>query len=1554
MKSLIKTIFATVVSVVLGVAANHASAQTLLAGWATESITGTLTTSNTFAATTTAPGLTVTTLTKGSGISPVTTTSVFGGNNWTNSGGTGVNDTEANAIAGNHFISYTVQAAPGYTVSFTTNVIFWHNSATGPWNGELQYSTDGINYTNVAFLPYTNGNFAATSTLTNNLSGIAALQNVPATVTNFFRLVNWGATGSAGTWYINNASPTTMPDFQVIGAVTPVPPSQSLVAWYVNGLPVGAGGAPPAYFTNNFADANLIVSPMTKGFGVGTTTSYGYYGGNGWTNAGIADSEASSISNGLYIAYSVQAAPGYTVSFFTNLFYAYASSTGPNSGELQYSTDGTNYTDIAPIAYAGGVGNGSHAGLITNNLSTIQALQNVPSTVTNFFRIVNWGATSSGGTWYIYSGIPAGTAAGTNEFAVIGGVNSLLGVVAPTNLVVSPPSVTVNAGQNVSFTVTQTGSPASNFWYEVSGATTNLIPGVTASTLTLSNVLGANSGSYFVVLTNASGSATSSVVTLSVVDPIIQVQPNSAQGLAGGTVQFTVGAVGTSPFTYQWYEYTSGGASSNVVNNGTLPNGSVISGATGSTLTIANLQAADLVNLGSGFFVVVSNADGSSVASSTVNGYLGQSPGAALLSVTNVQGVLAFWDFDGSQFTNTAVDPNSIINPVPFIGTGTAFSIGSCYDPGTSPFSGSVDPFDVGYDANFGGYDYTPFGFYQLSPNFSWGVDNYPASGSNKLNGVQFNVSTVGAKNITVSYDCRVSSTASDYQRLQYTTNGTDWIDYPASSTFNGGVVSTYYTFSYNLAGFPGVDNNPNFGVRIVTEFQSTATYGVSSNTNYLGAFNGYGTTGTVTYDLVAFQGDAITNSATPPTLSFAASMSTNSAGEYATNMSDVNSLTLNFGASSSNLTFTVAPVNMVAAGNEAPTVAPSISPVTSTGAGSTNYQFTISFPSPIPDPVDAAPILVTATDTNGNSTASWFLLTVTSLNQPPTNSLTSLPTTNLLANTSLTIPFTVGSARNPFTSLTYAVTSDNNTVIPSGNVVIGGNTNAGNPTLTITPAANQVGNAILSVTVSDNDPEEPRSTTAKIAVMVRPNTNVVAIDYFNYDNSGSLDSVGTNNWTRVSGVVGQMQVSSAPVGGTATVTQSQTENLQTKLLHSPYETNGGAVLYASCTVNVPSGGLPINNGSYFACFNDGTLVTADVEGCLVVATNGAANGDYRLGIANVVGATALTAQMFPQDLSPNTTYTVIVSLVTSNGFSTLWVSPTNQASSSVTDTTPAASATNLYNISDFELRQSGSYEGTINVGNVLVGTAFNSVFYPPQANSNSYAVTENSGGNLLSPLPIDGGSDLSLVSVTPDGNGTATLSGTNIVFTPVNNFVGVSTIGYTILDDVGNSSSSTITVMVTNIPPLANPVYEAVAENSVNNLFSPLVNDVVETSGGSLGLVSVSETDGNGTATVSGTNVMFTPTTGYTGIATINYTITDGIGGTNSSLITVGVGSLTPIPLSAQLSGGNFVLTWTNSAFSLQTATNVTGPYITVPGATSPYTNLISTNPAGFFRLVY
>lgn len=1127
--------------------------------------------------------------------------------------------------------------------------------------------------------------------------------------------------------------------------------------------------------------------------------------------------------------------------------------------------------------------------------------------------------------------------------SVTSSVVSLSVTAFPTVSGISPATSTVNAGQTVMFTLTANlGSPAASvFWYQTNGISATLVPGATGATLTLSSVTASNSGGYFAILTNSSGSATSAVAQLTVIDPVIEAEPASVQGLVNGTVQFQVVAAGTT-LAYQWYlSDTNGNIIAPAVS---LGDGSVISGATTSTLTVANLQPGDVTN----FVVVVTNVYGA--LTSTVASFLVGTNNPAGLPYQ--QGMLALWDFDGSQFTNTAVNPTSILNPTPFIGSGTAMAVGNCYDPGTSPFSGATDPNDVGYDPSAGAYVFTPYGFDQPSPNFSWGTENYPAvTGTNKANGVQFNVSTVGARNINISYDSRVSSTASDYERLQYTTNGTTWIDYPASSTFSGLSGSGnagYYNFSYSLVGFPGVDNNPNFGFRVVTEWESTATYGIGTTNFWVGTANSYtsgasgnSAAGTVTYDLVAITGDAITNANVPPVLSSFAS----------TNMVDTNTLQIPFTASSAqmaatNLTFTVKTVDTVAAGVFNQTVNPVFSVV---NTGPTNFLLNISFGGGfIPDPVDAAPILVTATDTNGESTAASFLLTVGSINQPPTNTLTTLVATNTLANTALTIPFIVGSARDTNTGFTFSVASDNNTVVPAANIVVGGNLTNGNMTVTITPATNQVGNALISVTVYDNDPAEPRSTTANIAFVVRPNTNNVAVDYFNYDNSGGLDTVASGYWQHLSGINGQLQVG----GGVAIVdTADNTENLQAQLVGSPYRTNSSAVLYASFTVNMNPSKLPTASGSYFALFNNGSGSTGPYEGRVVAATNGAAPGFYRLGINNF-GASATSGQMYPLDLTPGVNYLVVTKLVLSNGFSTIWINPTNSSAQSVTDTTPAPSPTNLYNIVDFELRESGSTAGSVSVGALNVGTSFDSVFYPAQANAASFAVTENTA-TLLDPLLIDAGWALSYVSLMPDTNSVATASGTNIDYLAATNFTGAATVGYVITDNLGNLSTNTITVLVTNIPPTTVAATYTVSENSTNDVLSPLSGDAVQTPGGLLSLAGVTTT--NGTANLSGTNVLFTPAANFAGTAVLGYAVTDGIGGTNSSTITVNVvANLTPIPVNAQFAGGNLVLSWTNSAFNLEYSTNVMGPYVTIPGATSPYTNSVRTNAAGFFRLVH
>ena len=101
----------------------------------------------------------------------------------------------------------------------------------------------------------------------------------------------------------------------------------------------------------------------------------------------------------------------------------------------------------------------------------------------------------------------------SNAAAVVTSSNALLTVLQPPAISDEPPSQTVPAGTNVLLTLAATGSqPLSYQWFKNS---TNLVSAAT-NTLTLLNVKPEDAGDYTVVVTNAAGSATSSVAVLTV------------------------------------------------------------------------------------------------------------------------------------------------------------------------------------------------------------------------------------------------------------------------------------------------------------------------------------------------------------------------------------------------------------------------------------------------------------------------------------------------------------------------------------------------------------------------------------------------------------------------------------------------------------------------------------------------------------------------------------------------------------------------------------------------------------------------------------------------------------------------------------------------------------------------------------------------------------------------------------------------------------------------------------------------------------------------------
>src|SRR5947207_9298247 len=63
-------------------------------------------------------------------------------------------------------------------------------------------------------------------------------------------------------------------------------------------------------------------------------------------------------------------------------------------------------------------------------------------------------------------------------------------------------------------------------------------------------------------------------------------------------------------------------------------------------------------------------------------------------------------------------------------------------------------------------------------------------------------------------------------------------------------------------------------------------------------------------------------------------------------------------------------------------------------------------------------------------------------------------------------VPFVIGDAETPATSLVLSKSSSNPTLVPINNIVFGGS--GANRTVTATPANNQSGTATITVTVSD------------------------------------------------------------------------------------------------------------------------------------------------------------------------------------------------------------------------------------------------------------------------------------------------------------------------------------------------------------------------------------------------------------------------------------------------------------------------------------------------------
>jgi len=185
-----------------------------------------------------------------------------------------------------------------------------------------------------------------------------------------------------------------------VAVLTILPPGTNAFTAVLAGWDVseqsGFGTSPLPPTTNA---ANLTVVGLTRGAGVTTaqTAAARAWGGNGFDAA----SAIAAAANDDVALFAVAASAGFEVSFasISRLDYR-RSSTGPANGVLQYRLGNGSFTDISNLSYASTSSSG--ASLPSIDLSSIAALQNIGAGTNVTFRLVNHGATSASGTWYVF------------------------------------------------------------------------------------------------------------------------------------------------------------------------------------------------------------------------------------------------------------------------------------------------------------------------------------------------------------------------------------------------------------------------------------------------------------------------------------------------------------------------------------------------------------------------------------------------------------------------------------------------------------------------------------------------------------------------------------------------------------------------------------------------------------------------------------------------------------------------------------------------------------------------------------------------------------------------------------------------------------------------------------------------------------------------------------------------------------------------------------------------------------------------------------------------
>jgi hypothetical protein len=167
-------------------------------------------------------------------------------------------------------------------------------------------------------------------------------------------------------------------------------------------------------------------------------------------------------------------------------------------------------------------------------------------------------------------------------------------------------------------------------------------------------------------------------------------------------------------------------------------------------------------------------------------------------------------------------------------------------------------------------------------------------------------------------------------------------------------------------------------------------------------------------------------------------------------------------------------------------------------------------------------------------------------------------------------------------------------------------------------------------------------------------------------------------------------------------------------------------------------------------------------------------------------------------------------------------------------------------------------------------------------------------------------GDDLTVIDASSVNGDVSINSDGTLTFVPETDFTGTTAVTYTISDGYGGLDTATVHVTVYGAAPEINAVDDtATIDEGTSLTIDPTVND--DAYDAILTLISASSDVGSVYINSNGT-LTFTPDSDFTGTSTIDYTISEGTGATDSGTINVSVTNVNEAPVANDDSATNIL----------------------------------------------